>query len=404
MYQLFHKDLLIAEFELKGREVTSSVIYKSSEEHLPLPLKRLVRFKEEFIESETSKVYKANEEGDFLFDYWLIDRAIPVNRQNLQQYLRRGIKARDWMLNAHAFSFTDCYWIKNKAENLNWSQLCKRMSVIDSFDSVKDNNGFYKDYNSTLGGELEKFWYRSNGILKLCKKTDKMLSILSVREILASLFYEKQKYPHCKYDLVFDKMHDVVGCKCNAFTDFNVELITAYDLLEEWNLTQQDNVYDLIIEKSVKYGANRFEVSKYLDIQTMVDYLITNRDRHQGNIGFLRDPDSLKIISPAPVYDSGSCKHLEGVYPESVDNTTVNGLYTTEFECLQHVSDYKVLDLNKLPTTEDVRNVLSQCYSISEKRIEDLCSLYAEKVNKLRELQNAQNEFKSNISESHIFN
>ena len=36
----------------------------------------------------------------------------------------------------------------------------------------------------------------------------------------------------------------------------------------------------------------------------------------------------------APVFDSGSCKHLDGELPETVGMMKINGLYSTEKELL----------------------------------------------------------------------
>lgn len=197
---------------------------------------------------------------------------------------------------------------------------------------------------------------------------------------MASLIYEKQGYTKaCHYDFVTDKTGDIVGCACKAFTDNQTELVTAYDLLEEYNMTQQDDVYEKIIDYSCAYGMDRNTAEKYMDMQTLVDYIITNRDRHQGNIGFLRDADTLQIIDVAPIFDSGSSKHLEGEQPEDTIHTKVNSLYPTEGECLSHVKDYFVLDVSKLPTIDEIEDILNQCSYISEYRKDQLLSLYEQK-------------------------
>ena len=114
-----------------------------------------------------------------------------------------------------------------------------------------------------MGGQLEKFWYKENDILKLCKKNEPLYDILSARELIASLIYERQGLikdkDFCKYEFILNSYNQPVGVSCNAFTDAlnadkNTELITAYDLLEEYNLTQQESVYDLIPILTSKYG------------------------------------------------------------------------------------------------------------------------------------------------------
>lgn len=152
-------------------------------------------------------------------------------------------------------------------------------------------------------------------------------------------------------------------------------------------MTQQNDVYERIIDYAVKYGCNEDDARNYMDIQTIVDYLINNRDRHQGNIGFLRDSNTLQIIKPSPIYDSGSSKHLEGEKPESVEYTKVNGLYSTEIECLSHIKNWDVIDIDKLPTITEIKDILDKCIYISDIRKNTLLNLYDKKCDYIKEKQ-----------------
>lgn len=124
-----------------------------------------------------------------------------------------------------------------------------------------------------------------------------------------------------------------------------------------------------------------------MDLESIVDFLILNRDRHQGNIGFLRNSNTLKIQSIAPIYDSGSCKHLEGVYPEDLLNTTINGLYNTEQELLSHIRDFSVLDVSKLPSIEEIKSIYDECIYLSEKRKQKLLGYYEERIKFIKNKQ-----------------
>ena len=125
-----------------------------------------------------------------------------------------------------------------------------------------------------------------------------------------------------------------------------------------------------------------------LDTQTIVDYLITNRDRHQGNVGFLRDPDTLQIVRVAPVYDSGSSENMEYELPIDTEHTRVNGLYPTEKDCLEHVSNLNCVDLDQLPGYEEIRAELEKSSSLSPARKDFLVKLYKDKVAVLKLMKN----------------
>lgn len=389
-YTLKRKDVNIAVFSTQGQSIVNCIIDKMYEDFLPLPLKRLVKpgYKEEFVSAETDEYYEINEEGCFLIDEWFSNREIPVNRYNYSAYIKKGSNPRKWLFENNGYSFNDCYYIESEQEELSWNDIQNKLNSLDVYFSVKKDGHFYKGQNATLGGQLEKFWYKKDNEVMLCKKIDMQYDILIIREIIASLIYKKQNYENfCDYHFVYNRDGGIIGCSCKSFTNENTELITAYDLLAEYNMTQVDDVWEKIIELSVKYGANEQEISNYLDVQTLVDYLITNRDRHQNNIGFLRDVDTLEIIGPAPIYDNGSSKYMEGTYPEKVAYTTTNGLYLTELECLKHVHNFDILDISKLPSKEEIEKLLSLSKGLTIERKEYLLNMYTEKKTFLCHLQ-----------------
>jgi hypothetical protein len=376
-HTLFHKDIPVLAFSHGRAEVFSAVLPEENIPHLPLSLKRITNFQEEFVERKTGDILVLNEEGAVLVDAYLSDREVPSNRNSLDKYISRGHTARQWMLNNHSMSFTDCYWTDTTDGCMTWEGIQGQMNDLDEFSVVRDSNR-YTGHNSTLGGELEKFWYREDGELSLCKKTSPLNGILSVRETIASLVYKRQDFPACQYSLIRNKGNEVAGCRCAAFTDVRTELITAYDLLEEHNMTQQDDVYELIAAYAADYGLPEKHALAYLDMQTLVDFIILNRDRHMGNIGFLRDPDTLRIISPAPVYDSGSSARMEGELPDHGLATTVNGLYPTFGECLAHINDPCILDLTRLPDAKELGRLMDQAGNIPASRKEKLLQTYEE--------------------------
>ncbi len=161
IYTLKRKDVNIAIFDIKNNNVDKCVIDKENVELLPLPLKRLVKegYKEEFVDKE-EEYYLLNEDGCYLFDIWLSEREIPVNRFNYNSYIMKGYTPRKWLLENNGYSFNDCYWFESEDENLHWDDIKEKFNSLDSFYTVKESNQIYKGHNSTLGGQLEKFWYK----------------------------------------------------------------------------------------------------------------------------------------------------------------------------------------------------------------------------------------------------
>lgn len=400
-YVLMHKSRYIASFGLneESGEVEAFYIMEKECQHLPLPLKRILRFPKAYVENGHMTIkrclYKVNEDGMELLWLWLRDRAIPYSRENRYKYIRKDCDSIAYMLDNYAYSLTDCYWIRRlRDRHINYEKLRKKFSSkFDAISIVNTNSKQYSSVNCTLGGVLEKFWFidEKDKRLSIAKLANNNSSILIIREVIASKIYEKQMYSNfCKYSYIRNKERSIVGCKCKAFTNEHNELITAYDLLEEFNETQFENTIENIIKRAVAYGANKAQLELQLDIQTLVDYLITNRDRHLNNIGFLRNPDTLRIKCIAPIFDSGSSFHMEGERPESVLNTTINGMYNTELECLKHVRNLNTLNLSMLPDNRWIKAELEKADTLSRYRLDNLFNLYKQKKEYLKQLQKGQ--------------
>lgn len=389
-YLLFHKNIPLILFSYEKSEVTAAFVRSNNYQFLPLPLKPLVTLNHNYYTDDKEGIYALNEEGCGLLEMWLLNREIPTNRDNLD----KKIDYTELMFAEHACSFTDCYWIRRASDNkLFWGDVNFYInSNIASYAVItNDKRKFYAGANATLGGQLEKFWYCSNKngkpVIKLCKRVPRAYGMLAARELWATKIYKALGYHDAvSYDLIYDSDNFVVGCKCEAFTSERLELITASDLLEEQHLTSSDtDAYSDIIKCAVAYGADQHEVERYLSVQAIVDYLITNRDRHLGNIGFLRNSDTLEIVKPAPIYDSGSSAFLEAAYPESVDTTTINGCYKTEQESLLHIPDWNSVNLNHIP--DDLSWLSKLNIEMSQNREDTIKKLFYDKLLYLRNIQ-----------------
>ena len=389
-YILYHKSIAVCAFTLDGSDVTKMFITKHRYEHLPLPLKILMHYKNDYVKLESKNTLEINEEGRIILETWLNDRTVPNNRVNVHKYKPSNMTTLDWMLLNNSCSLTDCYWTSLVGENVTWEKVkLYNRNDIGTLGNPINADRKYNKANSTLGGALEKYWYMSyaNGKqqLMLAKKTELSNSVLNAREVIASKIYNMQGFNnYCAYKYVRNTNSEIIGCKCRVFTSEQLELITAHDLLAEYNMTQSDDVYEMTINYAFRYGMDESICRNQLEIQTLVDYLITNRDRHLGNIAFLRDSDRLNIVGMAPIFDNGSSKNLEGETPEGVENTTVNGLYNTEIECLSHVRNLNILDFSRLPSDKWIRQEYSKIRGLPERRIDKLVSLYSQKVDYLK--------------------
>ncbi|MBP3241835.1 MAG: hypothetical protein J6I76_22845 [Oribacterium sp.] len=122
IYILLHKDIPVCVFELET-EVVSGVINLKTADHLPLPLKRIVHYQTEFVRDVQDSQLILNEEGCLLVDIWLNNRTIPANRKNRQRNDDFPRNTLAWMLENHACSLDDCYWIRSRDEHMTWEEV-----------------------------------------------------------------------------------------------------------------------------------------------------------------------------------------------------------------------------------------------------------------------------------------
>lgn len=402
-YFLMHKNRILGAFSLDGIEVSRLVLNKQRLDYLPLPIKVVLHCNDEYFVSQSKDSYTLNENGCLLFENWLNNRTIPADRVEFERYYSKSKNSLAMVLEMYAVSFTDCYWVKSVDTNLDWNTVkLYGNSSIDSLEVVEQHrlqNKQYSKVNYTLGGRLEKYWFFKDNSIMLAKHTSLANEILNIREVIASKIYEKQgTLSSAKYSYIYNRNHELVGCKCNVLTSESKELITAYDLLSEYNLAVKgrNSINDLLYCLK-NYNAPAFVFNLMIQM-FLVDYLITNRDRHLNNIAFIRNSESLNIIDIA-IFDNGSSEQMEGVVPEGSLSTTINGIEDTEFKVLCSIprNYFNCLDLSLLPTNQWIKEQIYKAENLSAFRKNFLYALYKEKKKILRGLQ------KSNISVESYF-
>lgn len=130
-----------------------------------------------------------------------------------------------------------------------------------------------------------------------------------------------------------------IVCACEDFT-------TEDNVLHEFESVALGNNFDKKIDTELsdilevlnetKININVEEVkNKFFDM-FIVDSLIGNTDRHNGNWGFLIN-DSKNEISFSPIYDCGSCLNpmLEDSELEEIDKNELKNLAVNCFSCLK---------------------------------------------------------------------
>ena len=106
--------------------------------------------------------------------------------------------------------------------------------------------------------------------------------------------------------------------------------------------------------------------------------MLTNTDRHFNNFGFLYDEKQHRLVSMAPIFDTGNALfYNEEAIPskENLLNIEVNSFSKKETEMLRYVKNSRILDLTSLESLPKEAEMLLKKYT-------DMPGTRAEKIGK----------------------
>ena len=251
------------------------------------------------------------------FSNWWKSRSIPESRQNLNNALESlGDTTIDHMLaKSFGLSLSDHYWAKPDTCNLTWEQVNFFQNDFSDdvgkalFGKLESKNKY--DINlispdNTSDGWLKKRWIIENGERLLIKGGSGLEQQEPFNEVLASEICRRLEIPHVEYTIIKDENDYYSACK--NFISTETEFVSAEKIYKAEEFT--GGIWDKYphFKNSCRTaGINNYALfEKQICNMIIVDFITANIDRHLGNFGFLRNPDTLEWLSPAPVFDTGS--------------------------------------------------------------------------------------------------
>lgn len=351
------------------------------------------------------KIYNKDDINDTSFrtnlSEWFKGRGIPAWRDKLDFLLHRlDISAPSELLDkAFGLSLSDQYWIKPYDidiiyDNINFfdndfdysefleASLSKNSNTIVTKEALKTPN-------NTTGGMLKKAWIIENGTRYLLKGGYRNELLQPFNEALASEICNRLGFNHVEYTLTIYK--DMVLSKCPCFINKDTELITCYQI--ENNMNRYGNIKDY--EEYIEILENKGISDARIQLENMfiLDYLIMNEDRHLNNFGIIRDVNTLRWLSIAPIFDNGQSLNIE-YYDEEELHISGEGRLFYEVmpfdDIIKIVKNIKRIDIQKLDgITEWFDNLLHKYQYLtkfSDTRINRLCVILNRQVNKLKDI------------------
>lgn len=301
---------------------------------------------------------------------WWQRRAVPIGQGKIQRILEQlGITTpQEYLVKNLGLSLTDHYWIKPLDMELGWNDI--NLFTNDFRDPVGEMQfgqesgenmelpvGAFSP-SSSVQGELKKKWIIADGKRCLVKGNHGSNSQESLNEVVATLLHKKQgKQPYVSYSTM--RMGEIY-CVCESFTSDEVELIPAIDIVESRKKDNAMSMYEHFIHVCVEHGLSEGAVRSFLEYQILADFVLTNTDRHLNNFGVLRNTKTLDFIGMAPIFDSGNSMFWKNPKLPEYDDLTkveVNSFRKMEHQLLGYVQNREQLDLSKLPTDDELRNI-----------------------------------------------
>ncbi|MBQ2184341.1 MAG: hypothetical protein II399_06855 [Lachnospiraceae bacterium] len=299
-YLLMHKNIEVAVVNDDGGKYNIVSVINSS--HLPLACQSF-------------------REDDFWFQSrfstWLDTRCIPYSRDKADE-LRKHIGHFPRYIVEHlGLALTDCYWFKPLGSPLTWEEVNLRDNGFDDvigkfmvFDEKPDVLITDRSPDITTNGVLPKMWIKSDEGIFLVKGSAPnhgfRTGIESMNEIFVSELCKLLGVPAVSYRGMEMKGSNEILCYSKLFLNSsNEEYVPLLDY--EFANAIAPNT-GLPVFRNMK-DANGKPVANEVMKLAALDRIIANMDRHSGNIGIIRDADTLQILRLAPNFDCGfSCQ------------------------------------------------------------------------------------------------
>lgn len=347
-------------------------------------------------------------DGRNLRDWWKL-RGIPDSRAGFRQVLEclDEPTGQSLMLASYGLSLTDHYWMQPLGQELYWKDLnfydndfsddlgnlltdSAEAGAEDKYEPVKIS--VYSPASS-VNGDMKKKWVIRGGSRYLMKVSTGCYGQQAVNEFIAGMLHKRlgwTNYVTYKVEKVRTADGEAVASLSPLFTSAKLEFVSAYQLLKDHKVPNESSLFHKLIRQAEFWGADADMVRRQLEYTILVDFILSNTDRHLNNMGFLYDSEERRIVIMAPVFDSGNSLFFDReVIPhgDSLLDIRVNSFCKREVDMLRYVEEDMISELNldKLDGfSDEAYNSLIKFTCMPEQRAREIAETIDEKIEYLR--------------------
>lgn len=239
---------------------------------------------------------------------WMESRMIDTHRSHSRQLfkalrLRDNASLEDILRTGHALTITDNWWIQEESENFDYrtlKQFNERLSDISLYGTSPSHSKDLHGYQQLgTSGSYEKTWRFENNRWTMYKQGNpaELISEYFAYQFLKNMGISVAQYRIYAYQTNLNLSDYMVLSE-----DFTEN--AKYDLDPFCNYFSDNEDIEFLatalLKKDPKLAKDYVEIVFY-------DALLFNVDRHNQNIGFLRDAESGEILRLAPAFDYNLC-------------------------------------------------------------------------------------------------
>ena len=113
---------------------------------------------------------------------------------------------------------------------------------------------------------MEKYWNLQGSSPLLIKESYKYYGQQSINEVFASMIHKLQDtdVPYVQYSAAITEDHGILS-RCNAFTSEEIELISAYEIIQSSKINNESSLYDGYIQICIQNGIDQEVIQNFMD-------------------------------------------------------------------------------------------------------------------------------------------
>jgi len=243
---------------------------------------------------------------------WLAHRVLPLSRKNAKrlyqlfdfEQLQSNDQKERIAIICRAVSLTDDYWIKLSTDDKSWKEVSLRDNKLNEIVTQVALNGVSLSLQGDLttpelstNGAYAKAWVREADGLYLHKRGEDGNTESRI-EVMVSKLLDKTNADHIRYE--DGEFGGNYTCKCKCMSTEQLSVLPADDFGTYCNVNGLDFEKECLqIDANAVYR------------MWIVDYLISNRDRHALNWGFYVDNSTGRILRCHPLFDHNNAFDIE---------------------------------------------------------------------------------------------